>query len=238
MTYATVSFLEPETQAEQQRTTTIVKTSDKGGYYIDVFRSRKKEGGDKTHDYFYHNLGQEMKVMDAASGKAFDMKPTGELAFAGGHLYAYSYIYNKVSAEITSSVKIQFVTRIEDEKVVAAMDNQKEITMTMWMKADENRTIFQALSPANLEYERMPNQPYKVIDQPVLTFVARQKGEAWNHPFVCVYEPSSDTEPGDIASVDYFTPSEQGAVDIIVKLKDGTQQRIVCSENGKVSLAE
>ena len=237
MTYTTVSFLEPETQAEQQRTTAIVKTSDKGGYYIDVFRSRKKEGGDKTHDYFYHNLGQEMKVMDAASGKAFDMKPTEELAFAGGHLYAYSYIYNKVSTEMTSSVKTQFVTRIEDEKVVAAMDNQKEITMTMWMKADENRTIFQALSPENREYERMPNQPYKVIDQPVLTFVARQKGEAWNHPFVCVYEPSSDTEPGDIASVDYFMPSEQGAVGIIVKLKNGTEQRIVCSENGKVSLS-
>ena len=237
MTYATVSFIEPETQAEQQRTTAIVKTSDKGGYYIDVFRSRKKEGGDKTHDYFYHNLGQEMKVMDAASDKALDMKPTEELAFAGDHLYAYSYIYNKVSAEMTSSVKTQFVTRIEDEKVVATMDNQKEITMTMWMKADENRTIFEALSPANLEYERMPNQPYKVIDQPVLTFVARQKGEAWNHPFVCVYEPSSDTEPGDIASVDYFTPSEPGAVGIIVKLKDGTEQRIVCSENGKVSLS-
>lgn len=235
MTYATVNFIEPETQAEQQRTTAIVKTSDKGGYYIDVFRSRKKEGGDKTHDYFYHNLGQEMKVIDAASGKALDMKPTEELAFAGGHLYAYSYIYNKVSAEMTSSVKTQFVTRIEDEKVVAAMDNQKEITMTMWMKADANRTIFQALSPENREYERMPNQPYKVIDQPVLTFVARQKGEAWNHPFVCVYEPSSDTEPGDIASVDYFTPSEPSAVGIIVKLKDGTEQRIVCSENGKVS---
>ena len=78
---------------------------------------------------------------------------------------------------------------------------------------------------------------YKVIDLPVLTFVARQKGEAWNHPFVCVYEPSSDTEPGDIASVDYFTPSEQGAVGIIVKLKNGTEQRIVCSENGKVSLS-
>ena len=236
ITYATVSFIEPETQALQQRTTVIVKTSDKGGYYIDVFRSRKKEGGDKTHDYFYHNLGQEMKVMDAASGKVLDMKPTEELAFAGGHLYAYSYIYNKVSTEMTSSVKTQFVTKIEDEKVVAAMDNQKEITMTMWMKADENRTIFQALSPANLEYERMPNQPYKVIDQPVLTFVARQKGEAWNHPFVCVYEPSSDTEPGDIASVDYFTPSEQGAVGIIVKLKNGTEQRIVCSEKGKVQI--
>ena len=236
ITYATVSFIEPETQALQQRTTAIVKTSAKGGYYIDVFRSKKKEGGDKTHDYFYHNLGQEMKVMDAASGLSLDMKRTEELAFAGGHLYAYSYIYEKKSAEMQNSVKTQFVTKILDDKVVEAMDGQREITMTMWMKKDENRTIFQALSPVNLEYERMPNQPYKVDEQPVLTFVARQKGEAWNHPFVCVYEPSSDTEPGDIASVDFFTPSEPSAVGIIVKLKDGTEQRIVCSENGKVQI--
>ena len=235
ITYATVSFIEPETQAQQLRTTAIVKTSAKGGYYIDVFRSKKKEGGDKTHDYFYHNLGQEMKVMDAASGLSLDMKPTEELAFAGGHLYAYSYIYDKKSAEMQNSVKTQFVTKILDDKVVEAMDGQREITMTMWMMKDENRTIFQALSPVNLEYERMPNQPYKVDEQPVLTFVARQKGEAWNHPFVTVYEPSSDTEPGDIASVDFFEPEQKGAVGILVKLKNGTEQRIICSENGKVS---
>ncbi len=234
ITYATVSFIEPETQAQQLRTTAIVKTSAKGGYYIDVFRSKKKEGGDKTHDYFYHNLGQEMKVMDAASGLSLDMKPTEELAFAGGHLYAYSYIYDKKSAEMQNSVKTQFVTKILDDKVVEAMDGQREITMTMWMKKDENRTIFQALSPVNLEYERMPNQPYKVDAQPVLTFVARQNGEAWNHPFVTVYEPSSDTEPGDIASVDFYEPEQKGAVGILVKLKDGTTQRIVCLESGTV----
>ncbi len=238
LTYATVSFLEPETQSDQQRTVAVVKTSDKGGYYIDVFRSKRKDGNDKTHDYFYHNLGQKMQIVDAASGKALDMVPTEELAFAGGHLYAYSYLYDKVSAEMQGAVKTRFVTKIEDEKVAEAMDGQHEITMTMWMKADENRTIFQALSPANLEYERMPNQPYKIEKQPVLTFVARQKGEAWNHPFVCVYEPSSDTEPGDIASVDYFQPSEQGAVGIIVRLKNGTEQRFVCSENGKVGVVE
>ena len=234
MTYATVSFIEPETQAQQQRTTAIVKTSNKGGFYVDVFRSKKMEGGDKMHDYFYHNLGQEMKVVDAASGQPLDMKPTEELAFAGGHLYAYSYIYDKKSAEMQNSIKTQFVTKIQDDKVVEAMDGQREITMTMWMKKDENRTIFQALSPVNLEYERMPNQSYKVDEQPVLTFVARQKGEAWNHPFVCVYEPSSDTEPGDIASVDFFEPEQKGAVGILVKLKDGTTQRIVCLESGTV----
>ena len=238
MTYATVSFFEPDSQADQLRTTAVVKTGDKGGFYIDVFRSRKKEGGDKTHDYFYHNLGQKMAVVDAATDQPLLMNPTEELAFAGGHLYAYSYIYDKVCAEMQNSIKAQFVTKIEDEKVVEAMNGQHEITMTMWMKKDENRTVFQALSPVNLEYERMPNQPYKVESQPVLTFVARQKGEAWSHPFVCVYEPSSDTEPGDISSVDYFTPGEVNAVGIIVKLKNGTEQKYVCSENGKVSLAD
>lgn len=234
MTYATVSFLEPETNAQQQRTTAIIKTSEKGGYYIDVFRSKKVEGGDKTHDYFYHNLGQEMTVMDASTGKALDMKPTEELAFAGGHLYAYSYIYNKKCTEMKQAIKTQFITNIENEKVAEAMSGQHKITMTMWMKQDSNRTIFQALSPANLEYERMPNQPYKVEAQPVLTFVARQQGEAWTHPFVTVYEPSSDTEPGDISTVEFFEPKETGAVGIEVKLKNGTTQRIVCLENGQV----
>ncbi len=236
MTYASVSFVEPETQSEQLRTTAVVKTSDKGGFYIDVFRSRKKEGGDKFHDYFYHNLGQTMSIVDAANGKPLQMSATEELAFAGGHLNAYSYLYNKENAAMQGAVKAQFVTKIDDNKVVEAMDGQREITMTMWMKSDTNRTIFKALSPANLEYERMPNQPYKIENQPVLTFVARQRGEAWTHPFVCVYEPSSDTEPGDIASVDYFEPADRGAVGIIVKLKDGSVRKFVCSENGKVEM--
>ena len=68
--YTTVSFIEPETQAQQQRTVAVVKTSEKGGFYIDVFRSKKMEGGDKTHDYFYHNLGQTMTLTDL-DGNAF-----------------------------------------------------------------------------------------------------------------------------------------------------------------------
>lgn len=233
MTYATVSFIEPESNSLQQRTTVVVKTSATGGYYIDVFRSRKQEGGDKTHDYFYHNLGQTMTVSDF-SGKPIAMQPTEEPAFAGGHLYAYSYIYNKVSAPMHDGVKTTFVTTIEDDKVRAVMNGQSQITMTMWMKPEQDRTVYQALSPANLEYERMPLQPYKVEKQPVLTFMARQKGEAWTRPFVAVYEPSSDTEPGDIAKVNFFTPHEAGAVRIEVTLKNGTVQRFVCCENGTV----
>ena len=31
-----------------------------------------------------------------------------------------------------NSIKTQFVTKIQDDKVVEAMDGQREITMTMW----------------------------------------------------------------------------------------------------------
>jgi hypothetical protein len=64
--------------------------------------------------------------------------------------------------------------------------------------------------------------------------VARQHGEAWTHPFVCVYEPSSDTEPGDIASVNFFSPKEKNAVGIKVKLKDGHTLTFTIHENGKI----
>lgn len=232
--YATVRFVEPETQALQQRTVATVKTGATGGYYIDVFRSRKSAGGDKTHDYFYHNLGQTM-TLTALDGSPLPLRPTDELAFAGGHLYAYSYIYDKESAPADRGVKATFTTRIADEQVAKALDGQREITMTLWMAPSTGRTAFRALSPANLEYERMPHQPYKVGEQPVLTFVARQQGEAWQHPFAAVYEPSSDTEPGTVGQVSFFSPDEPDAVGIAVTLRDGRLQRYVSHADGTLS---
>jgi len=225
--HTTVAFVEPESQADQQRTVGIVKTSERGGYYVDIFRSRKQRGGDKMHDYFYHNLGQTM-TLTAADGTSLDLQPTNELAFAGGHLYAYSYIYNKVCARTTKDVKATF-------RIAAnAQLPTPEITMTMWMRGDEGREVFQALSPVNLEYERMPRQPYDIDRQPVLTFVARQSGEAWHHPFVAVFEPSSADEPSEIESVNFFTPKgkDKSAVGIEVRLKNGDIDRIISTEKG------
>lgn len=66
----------------------IVTTGPDTGYYVDVFRSRKERGGDKMHDYFYHNLGQSM-TLTAVDGTDMNLQPTEELAFAGADLYAY-----------------------------------------------------------------------------------------------------------------------------------------------------
>ena len=67
VTYSQVAFREPESRADQTRLMGIVTTGPETGYYVDVFRSRKERGGDKMHDYFYHNLGQTM-TLTAADG--------------------------------------------------------------------------------------------------------------------------------------------------------------------------
>ena len=235
--YVTVKFLEPETGSEQQRSVAVVKTSGTGGYYVDVFRSRKTGGGDRTHDYFYHNLGQEMLIEDC-SGTPLEMHPTEELAFAGGHLGAYSYLYDKKKAPMDSAVKARFITAVPDSATVDYLRGQSRIEMTAWMRGDGGRTVYQALSPVNLEYERMPHQPYIMEEQPVLTLVARQNGEAWSRPFVSVFEPSSDTEPEEISAVRFFDPLDGGATGVEVRLKDGRIQRLVCYEDGRVNLSE
>ena len=216
-TVSQVYFLEPETQSDQLRTNGIIKT-EKGGYYVDIFRSKRQDGKDKFHDYFYHNLGQTM-TLTAANGGDLHLQPTEELAFAGGHLYAYSYIWDKYSATTDKNVKATFTTTCPDGR---------KIDMTMWMQGHQDRDVFKALSPVNLEYERLPKfMPYKVDEQPVLTYVARQYGDAWTKPFVAVFEPSDSQEPSEIKKVEFFTPKGKDAVGIKVTLKSGRVDVIV-----------
>lgn len=224
-TWTCVEFTEPETGALQQRTCALVKTSDSGGYYIDIFRSRVGEGEEEFHDYFYHNLGQQMTLTDNDGGD-LGLQPTEELAFAGGHLNAYSYIYNKEAATTARDVCATFTTT--DER------DGRQIFMKMWMQGEPDRTVFRALSPVNMEYERIKDMPYKVIGQPVLTYVARQYGEAWNHPFVSILEPSDTGEPSEIESVTYFKPKSKdtSAQGICVKLLDGRTHYIFSSATG------
>mgnify|MGYP001043221586 CR=1 FL=1 len=224
VSYSEVFFREPESQADQNRMMSIVTTGEKNGYYVDIFRSRKVEGGDKMHDYFYHNMGQTMNLT-AADGSSLFLQPTEELAFAGAHIYAYSYLFDKKSAETSKDIKTTFTIQMPDE------DN---ISMNMWMKGAPERKVFSALSPMTEGLSRIPDMPYAIKEQPTLTFVARQQGEAWNRPFVAVYEPSSVKEPGCISSVT-FPEVESGVagshVGICIQQKEGRVDRIISSDD-------
>lgn len=223
VSYSEVLFREPESQADQNRMMSIVTTGETTGYYIDIFRSKKVEGGDKMHDYFYHNLGQVMNLT-AADGTALPLQSTEELAFAGAHLYTYSYLFDKKSALTSKDIKVTFTIQMPD---------RDDISMNLWMKGEKERKVFSALSPMTEGLSRTPGMPYDIKEQPTLTFVARQQGEAWNRPFVAVYEPSSAKEPGCIAAVTFpeVKGEEAGSlVGICVKQKDGREDYILSSD--------
>ncbi len=227
MSYASLRFLEPETQSDQQRTTALVTTGPATGYYVDIFRSRKREGGDRTHDYFYHNMGQHM-TLTAADGSDLGLQATDELAFAGGHLYAYSYIYDKESAATPQDIRATFTV---------SMPDGDDVTMTMWMKGEPDRTVFKALSPSTEGLSRLRDMPYDIASQGTLTFVARQQGEAWTRPFVAVYEPSTAAEPPLIQSVTYPAPPSPGTILIEVTLRDGRRDLLTLTPDAVLTLS-
>jgi hypothetical protein len=227
ITFADLYFLEPESNANQQRMMSIIRTSDTSGYYIDIFRSAKKEGGDKYHDYFYHNMGQGLTVGDN-TGKPLNLPPVDKLAFANGDLFAYDYLYDEKSIQTTSDINATFQLK---------MPGRDSIFMNMWMKGSAGREIFAVKSPKSTAIDR-GMVPKEIAELPLPTIVARQYGEAWTKPFVAVFEPSSATQPASIASISSFIPDKAPAdfAGIIVTGKNGSKQTVFSTAAGNAAV--
>lgn len=210
--YGDFSFLEPETQSDQRRQLLIVNTDPDHAYYVDLFRSRRRDGQDRMHDYFYHNIGQEFTLN-------LETSPTEELAFAGGHLYAYSYLWDKHSVKSDRDVEGRFTMHLPEGG---------QVGMRMWMRGEKNREIFRALSPAIDALTRTP-MPYDVAKSPTQTFVARQYGEAWTHPFAAVYEPFDSTGSA-IERVEWFDCGAASTVGVRVTKSNGRVDRILSAD--------
>lgn len=113
--------------------------------------------------------------------------------------------------------------------------------MTQWTKGEAQRTLFQCLAPTTEGLSRVKNMPYNICQQPTLTFVARQEGEAWTRPFVSVFEPSSQARPGTIArvtfpAVEVLDSQTSSAQAIMVEHNDGTCQLIVTSDSDQAQV--
>lgn len=229
VTFSTVHITEPATDSDQQRTNAIIKTSATGGYYVDVFRSRRRNDKDMFHDYFYHNLGQHMTV-ESERGKQLDWRLIHTLHDNESTLKAYSFLDSIHGADTDENIRTSFYMRTEHDC---------QIMMRMWMKGEPQRTVMFMLAPPNLQYERMPDQPYDIDSRPMLTFLARQHGEAWHHPFIAIYEPSDSDEPSEISSVEYFKPSsnDPDAIGIIVHLLSGRTDYIFCATKTEAKMS-
>lgn len=158
----------------QQRTNSIIRTSATTGYYFDILRSKGKVSNN-YHDYIYHNIGDEvtLKFIDnTAVPLSSSSKYSTEVA---GNVTGWTFFENVNSSN-------------ETNKAVNATFKLNTVNkyMNVVIPSGVEREYATALAP----YTKGALNGYDQKQTPVLTM--RKNGEAWDQPFIAVYEPSNN----------------------------------------------
>lgn len=172
--FATQFLKDEVNNAEQQRTLSTIRTSEKTAYYLDIFRS-KSLNKNKFHDYIYHNIGDET-IISNSKNDILKVSPTQQYQNDIGDPVqspGWRYFENtKVTKTINDAVKVRF-----------DIDFKKRY-MHMFTPMGVDRTYTKALAPPTREAK------YDYINKKTQVLAIRQLGEAWNKPFISVFEPS------------------------------------------------
>ena len=211
-TFSDVGFVEPATDARQRRVLGTVRLDDGKGYFVDIFRSRRRNGKDKYHDYIYHNLGQSM-TFESAAGQPLATAPSQRLAFADGDLFGYDYWSDRKSLVSTQPLKAHFALALPE----------RTVDMQVWLQGDARREFFSVQAPPSTAW--VPGVLPEGIDRlPLPTLVVRHKGEAWTHPFTAVMDAS-----GQVQAVEEILAGA-GALALRVRSAGGREQTIISND--------
>jgi len=94
--------------------------------------------------------------------------------------------------------------------------------MKVFMSGDENREYFKVDAPRTL------SAPIPFHDLPTPTLVCRKNGEAWDHPFIAVYEPYTGKRTnGSVTDIEDISESSTNETHTGIKVSSnvkGTQQ--------------
>ena len=197
VSYANVSLVEPKTMSDQQRLTAMIKSESGKGYIIDVFRSRKKNLSTQKHEYFYHNLGQNLDVFDNKN-QPLKLATTKELGSEHGDMKAYDYLSDKKSVATSKNINALFTLKSKGKP-----DN----LMKMWIKGEEKQTVFTVDAPKSNAITK-GTAPVEVLKQKMKTLILRRETEAWRNPFAVVFNPYMDGGENPISSVEYPSLTE------------------------------
>ena len=159
---------------DQQRTLSTIRTSATTGYYFDMFRS-KSNVTNNFHDYIYHNLGDETQIVNV------DNDPLPLIATdrynndIGDPVHSPGWRFfedTKVTAPTNEAVNVRFRIAYND------------YYMHLFIPGGVEREYTKALAPATREAKN------GYVDKKTQVLAIRQQGEAWNKPYVAIFEPS------------------------------------------------
>ena len=168
-------FLDDKINNDQQRRTlSTIRTSETTGYYFDMFRS-KSLGENNFHDYIYHNLGDVTNIM-SMNGTALTTSPTDRYQNDIGDLHkspGWRFFENtNVTESINNAVHIRFDL------------NETDTYMNMFAPSGVAREYTKAVGPPTREAKG------SYLKKKTQIVAVRQQGEAWDKPYVYIFEPS------------------------------------------------
>ncbi|MFC1763991.1 hypothetical protein ACFL6U_18190 [Planctomycetota bacterium] len=221
-TVSDVTFIEPKTDATQHRITGTVRTGDASGYFIDIFRSARKDGKDKKHEYLFHSQGEPIVLSDFA-GNTIATQESNELSSAKGDLVGYDYFKKKHAAQTDN----HFIARFSMPSVLG-----NQLNLNLWMQGNQGRQIFAVEAPYSRAISR-GSVPRELYQKPLPTLVVRQPGQARTKPFVAILDAYNQVDGPSVTFVGYFSPvkTNPGFVGIKIKSNQDRQDIIYNDEN-------
>lgn len=174
--FATQFLKDEVNNCDQERTLSTIRTSEKTAYYFDVFRSKSLEEN-KFHDYIYHNIGDET-ILGNSKGQVLSLEETNRYKNDIGDPVqspGWRYFENtQVTIPTKEAVNVKFHIQ-EDNRY-----------MHLFVPEGIEREYTKALAPPTREAEN------GYLEKKTQVIAIRQKGEAWEKPFITVFEPSTN----------------------------------------------
>lgn len=173
------------TEAEQERTVGIVRTSDRGGYYVDVFRSLVTQGArpDQFHDYVFHHVGDQVEWRDARGPLKMTPAPDHFQPVAGTRwTQNRSYLYPGWHFFQDAQVATSTDKTVLADFVATGLGESGQGTR-LHLPSGPRREYTRAMAPSTHQ------APGEYASKPTPVIVVRQRGEAWAHPFAVIHEP-------------------------------------------------
>ncbi len=216
--FSVSSFLDDKgnlSNATQQRTLALVRTSAVSGFYVDFFRSNSPVTNrtavtldgpvtDQYHDYIYRNVGElDPEVLFGSSPAQFTPQPDRFQNDIGDGYQQPGWRYFE-NTRVTHPDNLPLRARF------TANTGGAQRCMTLHMPAVATREVALVESP---QIDDAPS-PYGARNSP--TLVIRQIGEAHDRPFAAVFEPHLGEDGGTVQNVTHL---ESNGVVVGVKVE-------------------
>ncbi len=192
-----MSFIEVELPygGRQRRCMALIRTSETTGYLVDVFRS----SNERSNEYRLHSIGRGVTMFDGGGTAPLPMTATADLANdkLGDH-----FLQDRLKSAREPVGGLKAVFDVADENGKPGLD------FNVFFAGRTDYTVYTYTGHPRLAAEA----PFNKMRAPALAI--RLAGEAWERPFVAVYE-GSEAGKSSIESVRHPTDGALTALEVM-----------------------